>query len=145
MKAVLQRVKNAKVEVEGIEVGAIDSGLLIFLGIHHEDTVQDIDYLVKKIANIRIFEDENQKMNLSVKDINGSVLIVSQFTLYGDIKRGNRPDFMKAAKPEKAKEYYEIFVNRFKETKLNTKTGVFAADMMVYLINDGPVTIIVET
>ena len=145
MKVILQRVKSAKVEVENNIVGQIGTGLLIFLGIHHDDTLENIDYLVKKISNMRIFEDTNHKMNLSVKDINGSVLVVSQFTLYADTKRGNRPDFTNAAKPDKAKEFYEIFIKRFKEININTQTGIFAADMQVYLINDGPVTIQIES
>ena len=145
MRALIQRVKNAKVEVKNQIVGQINSGLLIFLGVHHNDTTENIDYLVKKISNLRIFEDENNKMNLSVKDINGSVLIISQFTLYADTRRGNRPDFINAAKPDKAKEFYQNFIEKFQTTGIHTQTGIFAADMQVSLTNDGPVTIQIET
>jgi D-tyrosyl-tRNA(Tyr) deacylase len=145
MKALIQRVKHAKVVVAGSTVGEIQQGLLVFLGIHRDDQLSHIDYLVKKISHLRIFEDDKSKMNLSVLDIGGSVLVVSQFTLYADTKRGHRPDFIVAAPPDMAKSFYEIFIEKMKNTGLYTQAGVFAADMQVSLQNDGPVTIIMNT
>lgn len=144
MKIVIQRVKNAEVTVEGKTVGSIDRGLLIFAGFTHSDNREKIDYLVKKIVALRIFADENEKMNLSVKDINGKLLIVSQFTLYADTRKGNRPSFTDAAKPEFANELYEYFKEKCKEEGLNVQNGKFGAHMQVQLLNDGPVTIIME-
>ena len=144
MKLVVQRVKNAKVEVEGKIVGAIEKGFLVLIGITHNDTKEIADYLVKKLCNLRIFEDENEKMNLSLKDVKGKLLIVSQFTLYADCTGGNRPSFVNAAKPDEANELYEYFCNKCKENGVEVQKGIFGADMKVSLLNDGPVTIILE-
>lgn len=144
MKVVVQRVKKAQVEVEEKVVGKIDEGFLVLLGITHEDTEKEADYLVKKICNLRVFTDENDKMNLSVQDIKGSLLIVSQFTLYGDCRSGNRPSFVEAAKPEKAEKLYEYFIKKCEENNIITQHGIFGAHMEISLVNDGPVTIIIE-
>ena len=144
MKIVVQRVKNAKVEVEGKTVGEIEKGFLVLLGVTHNDTKETADYLVKKLCNLRVFEDENEKMNLALKDVNGKLLIVSQFTLYADCTGGNRPSFVNAAKPEMANELYEYFCNKCKENGIEVQKGIFGADMKVSLLNDGPVTIILE-
>ena len=144
MKLVVQRVKNAKVDVEGKTVGTIDKGFLVLLGVTHNDTKDTADYLVKKLCNLRVFEDENQKMNLSLKDVNGKLLIVSQFTLYADCSGGNRPSFVNAAKPEMANELYEYFCDKCIDNGIEVQKGIFGADMKVSLLNDGPVTIILE-
>ena len=144
MKLVIQRVKEASVEVDGDIVGNIDKGYLVFIGITHTDTKETADYLVKKLCNLRVFEDEQGKMNLSLKDIEGKLLIVSQFTLYANCDSGNRPSFTDAAKPDIANELYEYFCDKCKENKIEVQKGVFGADMKVNLINDGPVTIILE-
>ena len=145
MKIVVQRVKNAKVDVEGKTVGKIDKGFLVLLGVTHEDTEEQADYLAKKLCNLRVFTDENDKMNLSLKDINGKLLIVSQFTLYADCTSGNRPSFTNAAKPDKAEKLYEYFCKQCKEKyNIEVEKGIFGADMKVELLNDGPVTIIIE-
>ena len=144
MKLVIQRVKNAQVEVENKIVGKINQGFLVLLGVTHEDTKENADYLVKKLCNLRVFEDENQKMNLGLKQVNGELLIVSQFTLYADCTQGNRPSFIKAAKPDKANELYEYFCNECQKNRIKVEKGIFGADMKVKLINDGPVTIILE-
>lgn len=144
MKAVVQRVKRASVTVNGEQIGKIDKGLLVLLGVTHEDTKENADYLVKKILNLRIFKDEQDKMNLSVKDIGGELLVVSQFTLYADTSSGNRPSFTNAAKPDQANELYEYFKSKCKETGINVQSGQFGASMQVELINDGPVTITLE-
>lgn len=144
MKIVVQRVKNADVDVEGKNIGTIQNGLLVFLGITHSDTKEKADFLVKKIINLRIFKDENHKMNLSVKDIKGNILVVSQFTLYADTSSGNRPSFTNAASPEYAKELYEYFIKKCKEEGIEAQSGDFGAHMEVKLLNDGPVTIILE-
>lgn len=144
MKIVVQRVRNASVEIDGKIKGKIDNGLLVLLGVAHGDTKEKADYLVKKLLNLRIFKDENNKMNLSVKDIKGKVLIVSQFTLYANTSEGNRPSFIEAAKPEIANELYEYFKEKCAETGIEVQSGEFGADMKVSLLNDGPVTIIIE-
>ena len=144
MKLVVQRVKNAKVEVDGKIVGSIDKGFLVLLGVTHTDNEQIADYLVKKLCNLRVFKDDNDKMNLSIKDINGKLLIVSQFTLYADCSKGNRPAFVNAANPEIANELYEYFCNKCKENEIEVQKGIFGANMQVSLLNDGPVTIILE-
>lgn len=144
MKAVIQRVKNAEVKVEEKAVGEIGEGLLILLGVGPDDTEENADTLIKKICNLRIFRDENDKMNLSVKDIDGEILVVSQFTLYADCTKGNRPSFVEAASPEKAEKLYEYFKEKCKLEVKKVECGVFGADMKVSLLNNGPVTIILE-
>lgn len=144
MRLLIQRVSKASVKVEGECVGKINKGFLAFLGITHGDTKDNVDYLVNKLYNLRVFEDENEKMNLSIKDINGEILIVSQFTLYADTSHGNRPSFINAAKPDKANELYEYFIEKAKQTGLKIEAGIFGADMKVELLNDGPVTILLE-
>ncbi len=143
MKLVIQRVLKAKVTVDKKVVGKIGKGLLVLLGIGENDKKETADFLAKKLVNLRIFEDENNKMNLSVQDVKGELLIVSQFTLYGDTTSGNRPSFDTAAKPEIANELYEYFCNKCKE-KVNVEKGKFKCHMEVELLNDGPVTIIME-
>ena len=144
MKLVIQRVKEANVEVEGNIVGKIDKGFLILVGITHSDTTENADYLVKKVSNLRVFEDENGKMNLRIKDIDGKFLIVSQFTLYADCSGGNRPSFTNAARPEMANELYEYFCDKCVENGIEIQKGIFGANMKVGLVNDGPVTIVLE-
>ena len=145
MKALLQRVSSAKVEVDGQVVGKIDRGLLVFLCAVKGDTAKDLDYLVKKISQLRIFEDEQGKMKLSLSDVKGSLLVVSQFTLAASMKKGNRPSFDNAEAPEQAKAMYEIFVQRMRDIGFPVETGVFAAMMDVTLVNDGPVTIWIDS
>ncbi len=146
MKLIIQRVLESKVIVEQQIVAQIQKGLLVLLGIAQKDTSKDVDYLVKKLLALRIFEDENQKMNLSVSDIQGEILIVSQFTLYADTQKGNRPSFIQAAKPEHAIPLYEQFLQKLKsQSSLKIENGIFGANMKVHLINDGPVTIIMES
>ena len=146
MKAVIQRVSEASVKVDGITVGEISRGFLVLLGVMEGDTEKDAEIMASKIAKLRIFEDENEKMNLSLTDVDGSILSVSQFTLCADVKKGNRPSFTPSAKPDEAKRLYEYF-NKclIKEGVMKVATGIFAADMKVSLINDGPVTIIFDT
>lgn len=144
MKLVIQRVKNASVEVEEKIVGEIEKGFLVLVGIKTGDTKEQADYLVKKVCNLRIFTDENNKMNLSLKDVNGKLLIVSQFTLYGNCNDGNRPSFIEAAKPEEAIPLYEYFCNECAKKGIEVQKGIFGADMKVKLLNDGPVTIVIE-
>lgn len=145
MRVVIQRVNHCKVQVEKQPYSEIDKGMLILVGIKDSDGSEDIKYLVEKITNLRIFEDEEGKMNRSLLDTNHQVMIVSQFTLYGDCKKGRRPSFIKAAKPGDALEIYEGFVTAFCQTNLVIKTGVFQADMNVCLDNDGPVTLLLDS
>ena len=142
MKLVIQRVTNASVTVENNIVGKISKGFLVLLGVGPEDTEKEADYLVQKLIKLRVFEDENGKMNLSLKDIEGELLIVSQSTLYADCTGGNRPSFTNAAKPEKANELYEYFIKKCEEENIRVEHGIFGADMKVELLNDGPVTIV---
>ena len=144
MKIVIQRVKNASVTIDGNLFSSINQGLLIFFGVEKNDTVDFSEYLCEKILKLRIFEDKNQKMNLSIKDINGSLLVVSQFTLAGDVKKGTRPSFDNAMNPIDAKKMYIDFIEMLKLSGLNVQTGVFGAKMDIALINDGPVTFILE-
>lgn len=144
MKLVIQRVKNASVEVEKKIVGQIEKGFLVLIGIKQGDSKEQADYLVRKLCNLRVFTDENDKMNLSLKDVNGKLLIVSQFTLYGDCSDGNRPSFIEAARPEEAIPLYEYFCNECEKKGIEVQKGIFGADMKVQLLNDGPVTIIIE-
>ena len=145
MRVVVQRVKHASVTINGTVNGKINNGFLVLLGIQSTDSKQDVDYLVKKVTNLRIFSDENDKMNLSLKDVNGELLIVSQFTLYANCKEGNRPSFVEAAKPDVAIPLYEYFVSECKKIIPVVETGIFGADMKVNLLNDGPVTIIMDS
>ncbi|KGG81509.1 D-tyrosyl-tRNA(Tyr) deacylase [Caloranaerobacter azorensis H53214] len=145
MRAVVQRVTKASVSIEGVVVGSINKGLLVLLGVGQDDNEKDLDYLCDKIANLRIFEDENGKMNKSLVDINGELLVVSQFTLYGDVRKGRRPNFMNAAEPKKAESMYLEFVNRTREKGVKVETGRFGEHMHVELINDGPVTILLDS
>ena len=144
MKLVVQRVKEASVKVNEETVGEIGKGYMVLLGVTHNDTKETADYLVKKLCNLRVFEDENGKMNFNIKQVNGKLLIVSQFTLYGNCKDGNRPSFIEAAKPEYANELYEYFCEKCKENYIEVQKGIFGAHMEVSLINDGPVTIMLE-
>lgn len=145
MRAVVQRVSSSKVTVDEEVVGKVNKGLLVLLGVTHDDTSKDVDYIVDKVTNLRIFEDENDKMNLSLKDIDGEILAVSQFTLYGDCRRGRRPSFSDAARPDVANPLYEEFVQKVRDLGINVGTGKFGAHMMVDLTNDGPVTILLES
>ena len=145
MRAVVQRVSRSEVTVDGRTTGKIKKGILVLLGVTHGDTSKDVDYIVDKTINLRIFEDENDKMNLSLKDIGGEMLAVSQFTLYGDCRKGRRPSFTNAAAPEEADKLYQEFVKKVSEQGINTETGEFGAHMMVDLVNDGPVTILLES
>ena len=145
MKLVIQRVKNASVEVDKKIVGKIEKGFLVLIGIKVGDTKEQADYLVRKLCNLRVFSDENDKMNLSLKDVGGELLVVSQFTLYGDCRKGRRPSFSSAARPEVATKLYEEFIEKARKEGIVTKTGQFGAHMMVDLTNDGPVTILLES
>ena len=144
MKIVVQRVLQADVSVDRKICGKINKGYLILIGIGHEDTEQDCIRLADKLVNLRIFSDENDKINLSLKDVNGEILIVSQFTLYADCHKGNRPNFVQAAKPDKAEILYNYFVNYCKTKVQVVQTGIFGADMKVSLVNDGPFTVILD-
>ena len=144
MKVVLQRVKKASVTVEKKQVGKIDNGLLILVGFTEGDKESQINWMINKITNLRIFDDENKVMNLSVKDVKGSILSVSQFTLYADSKKGNRPSYINALGGESAIKLYKLFNEKLRETNIHVEEGIFGADMEVSLVNDGPVTIILE-
>ncbi|WP_128896561.1 D-aminoacyl-tRNA deacylase [Longirhabdus pacifica] len=145
MKVVLQRCKEGSVTVDGQVVGQIQQGLLLLVGITHEDNEEDIAYLADKIVNLRVFEDESGKMNVSVKQTGGHILSVSQFTLYGDTRKGRRPNFTAAAKPEMAKSLYDTFNDALRERGVHVETGVFGAMMDIAFINDGPVTLILDS
>jgi D-tyrosyl-tRNA(Tyr) deacylase len=145
MRAVVQRVKQARVEVDGRITGEIAQGLLIFLGVGEEDTEKDCDLLANKVVNLRVFSDKNDLMNLSLLDINGSALVVSQFTLWGDCRKGRRPSFAKAAKPDKARELYDCFVETLNALEIRVETGEFQEMMDVHLVNDGPVTLLLDS
>ena len=145
MRAVVQRVASSRVTVDERVTGEVKKGLLVLLGVTHDDTSIDVDYMVDKVTNLRIFEDENDKMNLSLKDIGGEVMAVSQFTLYGDARKGRRPSFSDAARPDVANPLYEEFVEKLRAQGITVGTGVFGAHMMVELTNDGPVTILLES
>lgn len=145
MKIVVQRVKEASVKVEGKIVGEVSEGLMLLIGVDETDETNDADWLIKKIIDLRIFSDENGKMNLSVKDISGEILCISQFTLISDYKKGNRPSYIKAAKPEKAIPLFEYFKQEIKKSGLKIESGIFGADMKVSLLNDGPVTLVLDS
>ena len=145
MRAVVQRVSSARVEIDGEVAGAIGRGLLVLLGVGQGDSEKQAHWLADKIAGLRILEDDAGKMNLSVEEVGGSLLVVSQFTLYADCRKGRRPSFTGAAPPEEADRLYQVFVQRLKERGLPVATGVFQAMMQVHLVNDGPVTVVVET
>jgi D-aminoacyl-tRNA deacylase len=145
MRAVIQRVREARVEVKGNTVGAIGSGLLILLGVGGEDATKDCEYMASKVAHLRIFSDEQGRMNRSLMDVHGAALVVSQFTLWGDCRKGRRPSFVGAAPPDHARALYERFVSILRETGLAVATGRFQEMMEVYLVNDGPVTLLLDT
>ncbi len=145
MRAIIQKVSKASVVVENEKVSEIGPGFMVLLGVKDTDDKDDLAYIKKKISSLRIFEDDDEKMNLSLKDVGGEILMVSQFTLYGDARKGNRPSFTQSAKADKAKEYYEILIDELKEEGFNVKTGIFQTHMQVSLVNDGPVTIILDS
>ena len=145
MIAVIQRVLDAKVQINNSEERSITNGLVILLGVHKDDVEKDVTYLADKIIGLRIFNDQNNKMNHSLLDINGSVLIISQFTLCGDIRKGRRPNFLSAANPSKGRSMYNNFIQRFKQKDLNVVSGEFGAHMDVSLVNNGPVTFVIDT
>ena len=147
MRTVIQRVITSSVDVDGETIGKIDQGILVFLGVGHEDKDTDVEYLCEKIVNLRIFEDDKQKMNLSLRDIEGEILVISQFTLQGDVKKGRRPNFGGAAKPDLAEPLYLEFIKKCKEYAeiKKVETGKFGADMDVNIQNDGPVTILLDS
>ncbi len=145
MKIVVQRVKEANVKVDNEIVGKISEGLMLLIGVDEEDDINDADWLIKKIIDLRIFSDQDGKMNLSVKDISGEILCISQFTLISDYKKGNRPSYIKAAKPEKAVPLFDYFKQEIKKSGLKTESGIFGADMKVSLLNDGPVTLVLDS
>lgn len=145
MKVVIQRVSEASVHVNKENVGEIAKGFLLLVGIEHEDSTEDVEYIARKISKLRIFEDSEEKMNLSLEDIDGEVLSISQFTLHADTKKGNRPSFIQAAKPDQAEILYDQLNEKLRENGFNVETGIFGANMDVSLINDGPVTIIIDS
>lgn len=145
LRAVIQRVTGGSVDVEGITVGAVGSGMVILLGVGKEDSEHDVDYLVEKIINLRIFEDDAGKMNLSLMDVQGEALVVSQFTLYGDCRKGRRPNFSEAASPEQGEELYNKFIKALQDRSVKVATGTFRAYMSVKILNDGPVTLILDS
>ena len=145
MRILVQRSLNSSVSVNNKIVGSIDKGYVLLVGFNNNDTLEDIEYMVHKISNLRIFDDENGNMNLSINDINGQILSISQFTLYGDVKKGNRPSFIDAMKYDEASKMYDIFNQKLKEAGYIVETGIFGEDMKVSITNDGPVTIIIES
>jgi D-tyrosyl-tRNA(Tyr) deacylase len=145
MRAVIQRVKEAEVRVDDSVKGKINKGLLVFLGVAEDDTDKDLNYLIDKSVNLRIFGDKQGKMNLSLRDIEGEMLVISQFTIMGDARKGRRPSFTGAGNPVKAEAYYNEFIEQIKNTDIKVESGVFAADMDIELINDGPVTILLDS
>ncbi len=145
MKLVVQRSKCSKVIVDDKVVGKIDNGLVVLVGFKNNDTIEQIQKLTKKLVNLRIFDDENHIMNKSILDVNGSILSISQFTLYADCKKGNRPSYINSMKADDAKKLYELFNEEIKKYNVNVETGIFQADMLVEITNDGPVTIILES
>lgn len=144
MRIVIQRVKNASVRVDGVESGSIQKGLLLLVGVHESDTEEQLEWCCGKIPKLRIFNDDEGKMNLSLQDIEGEILVVSQFTLYGNMKKGTRPSFIEAAKPEKAEGIYNQMIKKLQKSGLRVESGVFGAMMEVDFINDGPVTLIMD-
>ena len=145
MKFVIQRVKNASCTVENQVIGAIEQGFCVFIGVSNEDTTEIADKMIKKLIGMRIFDDENDKINLSLADVNGGLLLISQFTLYADCKKGNRPSFTNAGKPDMANQMYEYIITKCKEQIPNVQTGSFGADMKISLLNDGPFTIVLDS
>lgn len=145
MRAVVQRVKRAEVTVDDAVIGSIGHGIMLLLGVEEDDGEKDLDYMCDKVPNLRIFEDENGKMNKSLTDVGGRLLVVSQFTLLGDARKGRRPSFIQAAAPDKAIPMYEKFISSMKSLNIDTQTGEFGADMQVALVNDGPVTILLDS
>lgn len=144
MRALVQRIKRAKLSVGGKEISSCGKGLIVYFGVKKGDTEKELDFVVNKVANLRIFEDENGKMNLSVKDVCGEIMSVSQFTLYGDVKKGFRPSFTEAEEPQKASAIYDEFCDRLEKEGIKVARGIFGADMQIEYVNDGPVTIYVE-
>ena len=145
MRCVVQRVTSSSVTVDGVVSGKIDAGIMVLIGVSVDDTEADLKYMAEKVPNLRIFDDENGVMNRSVLDVGGSILAVSQFTLYGDARGGRRPSYIRAAKPDKADELYEKLIARWREKGIHVETGVFRTEMKVSLINDGPVTILLDS
>ena len=145
MRCVVQRVTSSSVTVDGVVSGRIDAGLMVLIGVSVDDTEADLKYMAEKVPNLRIFDDENGVMNRSVLDVGGSILAVSQFTLYGDARGGRRPSYIRAAKPDKADELYEKLIARWREKGIHVETGVFRTEMKVSLVNDGPVTILLDS
>lgn len=145
MRAVVQRVKKASVSVQGKDISKIDNGIVVFLGVAEGDTMEDVDYLAEKIVGLRIFEDEEGKMNKSVQDVDAAILIVSQFTLLGDVRKGRRPSFSKAAQPKEAQKLYKALIEACKKKVKAVEEGQFQAEMLVNVLNDGPVTILIDS
>lgn len=145
MRAVVQRVSSAEVRVDGKSVGQIGKGLLIYLGVGKDDSISEIEYMAEKVSGLRIFEDDNEKMNLSVQDIGGEILAISQFTLYGDVRKGKRPSFTDSAAPDKGEEFYNQFIKKIQDIGIIVKKGIFGAHMMIDYVNDGPVTILLDS
>lgn len=145
MRAVVQRVTRAEVKVDGAITGKIDKGLLVFVGVAPEDTEKDMEYIADKIVNLRIFEDDDEKMNLCLSDVGGELLVVSQFTLYGDCRKGRRPNFTGSCEPVKAEKMYNEMIDYLRNKGIKTECGVFGADMKVDLLNDGPVTLLLDS